>query len=492
MGVRNDPDVQATVWWIIMFTCVFQSFHNLPLRAVEWLLKFLATLLNFFGSFSPHIAYIATIFPGTLQLREKYLANDFYCPITTNYVVCQTCLTLYTYEHSIMKDNGRIHSKKCTVCTSSTVLLREVITREGTKRFYPYLVYPYCSLISSLRMLFSRPDFVTLCERNRSCNIIDNTLHDIHDGEIWTSILSSGKPFLSLSHNYALLLNVDWFQPYKHRTYSVGVIYVAILNLPRDICYKRENMIIVGIIQGPHEPSKTINTYLKPLVDDLLVLWKGIDITLNSGAVTKCRFALICCSCDLPAGRKVVGFLSHSANLGCSRCYCKFSTGKFGVQDYSGFDRCNWQLRSNDQHRKDVQDINKCTTKTKRQEMESLRGCRYSSLLELPYFDPVKMLTIDPMHNLYIGTAKYMFKLWLKLNLLSNDAVTIINARLATFSTSGISHLPRIDNSKYTAEQWMLWTNYYSLVCLHGLLQFQHIECWRHFVLASRLLSNSI
>lgn len=33
--------------------------------------------------------------------------------------------------------------------------------------------------------------------------------------------------------NYGIMLNVDWFQPFKHTNYSVGAIYVTILNLPR-------------------------------------------------------------------------------------------------------------------------------------------------------------------------------------------------------------------------------------------------------------------
>jgi len=42
-------------------------------------------------------------------------------------------------------------------------------------------------------------------------------------------------------------------------------------------------------------------------------------------------------TCDLPAGRKVCGFLSHSATLGCSKCLKEFP-GAVGNKDYSGFD----------------------------------------------------------------------------------------------------------------------------------------------------------
>ena len=100
----------------------------------------------------------------------------------------------------------------------------------------------------------------------------------------------------------------------------MGVIYLVVLNLPRNVRYKRENVILIGIIPGPCEPPLTINSYLTPLVLDLLELWHGVQMEVSGSASQLVRAALIAVSCDLPAGRKVCGFLSHSANLGCSRC----------------------------------------------------------------------------------------------------------------------------------------------------------------------------
>ena len=39
--------------------------------------------------------------------------------------------------------------------------------------------------------------------------------------------------FLVSPYCYALMLNVDWFQPFERYTYSVGVIYLDLLNLPQ-------------------------------------------------------------------------------------------------------------------------------------------------------------------------------------------------------------------------------------------------------------------
>lgn len=50
------------------------------------------------------------------------------------------------------------------------------------------------------------------------------------------------------------MLNLDFFQPYKHVQYSLGAIYMTVLNLPRSDRNKIENVILVGLIPGPNEP----------------------------------------------------------------------------------------------------------------------------------------------------------------------------------------------------------------------------------------------
>lgn len=46
-----------------------------------------------------------------------------------------------------------------------------------------------------------------------------------------------------------LCLMIDFFQPMKHRKdYSVGVLYLVLLNLPRAERFKWENVLVVGII----------------------------------------------------------------------------------------------------------------------------------------------------------------------------------------------------------------------------------------------------
>ena len=98
----------------------------------------------------------------------------------------------------------------------------------------------------------------------------------------------------------------------------MGLIYLAIENLPRSERFKTENVILVGCIPGPREPKRNINTFLSPMVDELLELWNGIQLKTSSlFGYTSLRCALTCVSSDLPATIKVCGFAGHSAAMGC-------------------------------------------------------------------------------------------------------------------------------------------------------------------------------
>ena len=126
-----------------------------------------------------------------------------------------------------------------------------------------------------------------------------------------------GEPFLAAPNNFGLMLNVDWFQPTKHGSDTIGVIYMVVMNLPREERFKPENLIVVGIIPGPKEPKHHINSFLQPLVDDLIDLWDGVILDTNIyGTQEMFRAALLALSSDIPATRKCGGFIGHTAKKG--------------------------------------------------------------------------------------------------------------------------------------------------------------------------------
>ena len=289
------------------------------------------------------------------------------------------------------------------------------------------------------------------------------------------------------------MLNVDWFKPCKHTEYSVGAIYLTIMNLPRILRFQQENVILIGLIPGSKEPSRNINPFLVPLVKQLQSLLYGVEIyiqTLCKSVLVRC--ALLCVACDIPASRKVRGFLGHSATLGCSKCLKQFP-GQVGRKDYSGFDRSQWKARTFDCHKKCINTIQKSKTKKARNDLELKFGCRYSVLLDLPYFNPIRMTIIDPMHNLYLGSAKLILKkVWIDKGIIDSKTMNLIQDRVNSISTphyvGRIPHKIISSFSGFTADQFKNWTNLFSIMALHDILPNDHMKCWQYFVQASRIL----
>ena len=129
-------------------------------------------------------------------------------------------------------------------------------------------------------------------------------------------------------------------QPFEHTQYSVGVMYLLLMSLPRSKHFKRESVYLVGKISGPSEPQININSFFKPLANELVVLWEEGVMFRHSVSllVLECfKVVLLCIACDMPASQKVCGFTAHNSKHGCPKCNKELKTGSVGVAtDYSG------------------------------------------------------------------------------------------------------------------------------------------------------------
>lgn len=124
---------------------------------------------------------------------------------------------------------------------------------------------------------------------------------------------------------------------------------------------------------------------------------------------------------------------------------------------------------------------------------ESETGYRYTELLRLPYFNPSRMLTIDPMHNLFLGSGKHILKnVWIKLGLITESQFELIQNRIDRIvCPPNIGRIPNKVKSgfaSFTADQYKNWIVYFSLLSLRDILIGADLECWRHFILACRYL----
>lgn len=270
------------------------------------------------------VDYVPKSYKGLL----KFVGLE--CNNVILYVVCPSCNCIYDYEQCIETRAGRTIARKCQFVAfpnhvrrdqrepCNSPLLKEVKTKNGNKiHFVPIKSYPYQNLKGGISILVSNPKFLTLCDHWRNGREVSNgILADVYDGSVWEDFNSDKyNNFLQVPGNLLLSLNTDWFQPFERTKYSVGVLYLVILNLPRDQRYKMENIIIVSVIPGPKEPKLIMNSFIGPLVQELNSAYKGWKIPTNHPILkhVTVRLCVGCISSDIPATRKLCGFLGHTA-----------------------------------------------------------------------------------------------------------------------------------------------------------------------------------
>ena len=247
---------------------------------------------------------IVTLLPTTVTACRNLLKMDQ--DMFVKYACCTKCNEVYTHEDAVEKIGTKSASKRCShveypehtrnalIRPCDALLMKEV--KMGSKQFfYPFKIFCYKSVIESIRELCARSGFLQKCEAWRNTLVKDNLFRDVYDGQVWKDFMApGGVNFLADAFNLGLMLNVDWFQPYDHTQYSVGVIYLTVMNLHRAERFLLKNIIICAIIPGPKEPKHNINTFMKSLVEELQILRKGVFFNLPT-APLPFVFELHCC-----------------------------------------------------------------------------------------------------------------------------------------------------------------------------------------------------
>ena len=499
--LQSTNIAQRILYGIALFVTKFQLLFKISERAMSALLLFLGTIITFLAHIIKHplLTELYQLVPKTMWSVKNIIGTQ-HIEGVIDYVVCPKCHSLFSVSDcsKIEKEKRLFLDKNCDHIEypnhphrsrrvkCGTPLMKRVKVKKGTK-FVPRKLYHYHSIVDSLKQLIKKQTFLKDCEHWRRRVLGDNVYADVYDGRVWEDLQHiDGSPFLAAPHNLCFMMNVDWFNPYIHSQYSAGAIYLTILNLPRAMRNKLENVLLVGLIPGPKEPSLNINSYLFPLIQDLRLLFQGVTFTSHN-SVARVRALLCCVGSDLPATKKLCGFLSHSANRGCSKCMRSFSSSSFREKlDYSGFDVDNWEARKLEDHKKNAETIQGAATATSRASLEKQYGLRYSVLLCLPVFDVIRCHTIDPMHNIFLGIAKLCVKVWKDKEILKASDFDKIQGRVdSVVPPPNIGRIPRKIGSgfsAFTADEWKHWILIYSMFALQGILPERDYSCWFLFV----------
>ena len=341
-------------------------------------------------------------------------------PEIIRYAVCPKCRAIYAPDPDNENDP---YPRRCTfretdkgVCGETLVVRREL--REGKRvrvKYDPIRFFPYRSMHSWLAELFQRPELAALARGAWKAAVPPGTpWKDIWDAPLLRNFLGpDGRTRFSVQPegcaHLVFSLFIDWFNPYGNKkagkSHSIGAIYLVCLNLPPDIRYRPENIYLAGIIPGPHEPGlHQLNHFLRPLIDDLLVLWhRGILLTTTASDDVSLlvRAAVIPLVCDLPALRKAAGFAGHSSEKHfCSFCQLPRSQ----IKEYR---RSKWPRRTRAKHQCYAEEWKNAKTEAEREAAFKKHGIRWSELLRLPYWDPTRFALVDAMHNLFLGDLRH-------------------------------------------------------------------------------------
>ena len=383
-------------------------------------------------------------------------------------------------------------------------LLLKVPVNNGFK-CRPKMVYPLPCLKTQLAIMYKRPGFEELLKKWTNREVLSGIMSDIYDGEIWKTFPShlntpNSPRFFepeTADRHFGIMINLDWFQPFQSAVYSCGVIYGVICNLPRDIRFKRENMLTLALLPGPNEVKlDQINHYLAPIIDELLELWNGFNLPTAEKNV---RLAVICCSNDIPAARKLCGHASALA--GCHRCYKRANWEEGRRSNFGGFeDMDDWFIMKDPvEHRRNAMIWKHQQTKEDQKQHVKRKLVRWSEMLRLPYFDPIRFLVVDPMHNLFLGIAHWIVKrLWIDNEKITKVHLELMEKRAKQIKVpADVGRIPyKIATgegfSGYTADQWKTFIMIYATPIMWDLLEEADQQILTNFVKACFLLTTRI
>jgi hypothetical protein len=94
---------------------------------------------------------------------------------------------------------------------------------------------------------------------------------DFYDFSVWQSFHQpGGRIDWTRRGNCLLMGNMDWYQPFKHTTASLGLVWLVNLCIPRAQRYKRHNVMLVAVLPGLSEKELRCDRLLESVALDLL------------------------------------------------------------------------------------------------------------------------------------------------------------------------------------------------------------------------------
>ena len=196
-----------------------------------------------------------------------------------------------TYETKKMLCSIGMSYDKIHACPNDCVLFRNEYAslnecpKCGVSRYKnklsPAKVLWYFPVIPRFRRMFRSETDSRHLTWHADERIIDGKYRHPADSPQWLKIDNDYPEFGEESRNLRLALSTNGMNPYgiQSISHSTWPVIIMIYNLPPWLCMKRKYMMLSMLISGPKQPGNDIDVYLKPLIEDLKILWEtGVEV----------------------------------------------------------------------------------------------------------------------------------------------------------------------------------------------------------------------
>lgn len=227
---------------------------------------------------------------------------------------CKNDCMLYRKEY--------VNDTKCKFCGTSRYK-SDVEEEDGAAHKVPNKVLRYFPLGPRVQRLYMSRHTAESMVWHAEHRPKDEVLRHPADSPAWSKLDNTYPEFGSEARNVRLGLASDGFNPFgtMSLSHSTWPVIMSVYNLPPWLCMKQPYMMLSLLIPGLKSPSKDINVYLQPLVDELKSLWDEGLPTFDSFKKETfiMRAALLWTINDFPAYAMLSGW-STKGKKACPVC----------------------------------------------------------------------------------------------------------------------------------------------------------------------------
>lgn len=98
------------------------------------------------------------------------------------------------------------------------------------------------------------------------------------NGDDWKLFDMRHPSFAKEFHNVRLGLSTDGFNPFDNsgnKVYTMLSVVIVVYNLPPSICMKKPYLFSTLLISDPDNTKKDLKVFLRPLINELQILWQS-------------------------------------------------------------------------------------------------------------------------------------------------------------------------------------------------------------------------